>query len=183
MTHEEDSNQVVKNLKAMGYQPPDANMRKRVEAALGVMVPLWRMGPQARQDELFMMTHRGLDAADAAGRPEIAKEAHDFGRCDAAEDVANIILAEIPSFERTGFMDLDIKAALDLVKVAAPKKALAEIGRLREALSDAANALEAVAERTWDKRQFDECRAACDHASEVAGGALEAARASLALGG
>lgn len=56
----------------------------------------------------------------------------------------------------------------------------AEIARLRNALEEAANALEAVAERTWDKRHHDECRAACADASDTAGGAMESARAALA---
>ncbi len=70
--------------------------------------------------------HAACRAYLAAMKPEIAEDAHTSGRCDAAEDVANIILAEIPSFERTGFMDNDIKDALVMVKAEARRDALAE---------------------------------------------------------
>lgn len=42
-----------------------------------------------------------------------------------------------------------------------------------------ANALDAVAERTRDKRHHDQRRAACDDASETASGAMADARAAL----
>lgn len=65
--------------------------------------------------------------------------------------------------------------------------AATEITRLRSALTaaetaleSAANALEEVGERTWDKRHHDDCKAACADASEMAGGARDEARTALA---
>jgi hypothetical protein len=51
---------------------------------------------------------------------------------------------------------------------------------LLEALTNAATTLEEIAERTWDKRRHDECRRACDDASEMANAAFEAVRAAIA---
>lgn len=73
MTEDEDSQIVVNNLKAMGYKPPSPHMRKRVEAALSVSVPLWFRAPRLRQEEMLMQMHRALEAADAVG-PEVALE-------------------------------------------------------------------------------------------------------------
>ena len=55
----------------------------------------------------------------------------------------------------------------------------AEVERLRGALEAAANGLDEVAVRTWDKRRPDECRRACDEASELATGYRDEARAAL----
>jgi hypothetical protein len=51
---------------------------------------------------------------------------------------------------------------------------------LVEALKKAANALEAIAELTWDKRNPDATRNACDEASSLANTECEEARAALA---
>lgn len=59
------------------------------------------------------------------------------------------------------------------------EKLQAKIRSLQEALTSAANGLEAVAERTWDKRHHEECRRACDEASDMANGLCEEARAVL----
>jgi hypothetical protein len=53
------------------------------------------------------------------------------------------------------------------------------IDALEKALEEAANALDDIAERTWDRRQHDECKAACTDASQMASGACEEARAAL----
>ena len=54
--------------------------------------------------------------------------------------------------------------------------------RVAEALECAANALDDIAERTWDKRHPEECKSACADASEMAAGARdEARRAHAAL--
>lgn len=58
----------------------------------------------------------------------------------------------------------------------------AERDRLRDGLKIAADALEEIAERTWDKRHPDATRQACDDASAMAGEACDAARAALAEG-
>ena len=66
-----------------------------------------------------------------------------------------------------------------VAEVAALKR---EVERLRGAWVEAANGLDAVAERTWDKRSMDECYRACQEASEMAGGYRDNARAALAKG-
>jgi hypothetical protein len=65
MTEDEASQNVVNNLKAMGYEPPSNLMKKRVEAALGISVPLWRRASNPRREEMFMQMHRAIEAADA----------------------------------------------------------------------------------------------------------------------
>jgi len=56
---------VVNNIKALGYKPPSEWMKKRVEAALSVSVPLWRRAPNPRREEMFMLMHKAIEAADA----------------------------------------------------------------------------------------------------------------------
>lgn len=51
---------------------------------------------------------------------------------------------------------------------------------LLKVLEESANALEDIAERTWDKRHPDECKSACAEASDVAGGARDEAQAAIA---
>lgn len=65
MTEEDCSRRVVNHLLAEGYQLPSEHMRKRVEAALGVTVPLWFRAPPWRKQEMLMMMHKALVAADA----------------------------------------------------------------------------------------------------------------------
>lgn len=54
------------------------------------------------------------------------------------------------------------------------------LARMAEALSKAANALEAIAEMTWDKRDPCASRIACDEASSLANTECEDARKALA---
>lgn len=56
----------------------------------------------------------------------------------------------------------------------------ARVGELEGALDEAANALDDIAEATWDKRHPEECKSACAYASDMAGGARDAVRALAA---
>ncbi len=55
----------------------------------------------------------------------------------------------------------------------------AQVEQMREALEQAANALDDIAELTWDKRHHDECKRACGEACEWAASARDEARAAL----
>jgi hypothetical protein len=78
---------------------------------------------------------------------------------------------------RDSAIDEAIKTCVDLNRALSASRTL--VGELVEALEEAANALESIGERTWDKRHHDECRAACADACEMAG-AHEDARKVIA---
>jgi hypothetical protein len=65
-------------------------------------------------------------------------------------------------------------------QLAARDAEIARLTAIETAAGEAADALNEIAERTWDKRRPDECRSACNEASDWAAEARDTLRAALA---